>query len=71
MRSGCAKGTFQIAHRNSLSCAHAFFYVQFGTSLLHIGTDLLHMRSGEAHAFVFQEGALFVQAAGIAGEAAV
>ena len=40
----CAKGTFQIAHRMSLSAQSLFCYVQFGTSLLHIrqphGCDL-------------------------------
>ena len=32
----CAKGTSQIAHRNSLSVPNLSSYVQFGTSLSHI-----------------------------------
>ena len=36
VQNGCAKGTSQIAHRNGHSAFVLFFYVQFGTSLLHI-----------------------------------
>ena len=32
----CAEGTSQIAHRNSEPALKDFFYVRFGTSLLHI-----------------------------------
>ena len=35
----CAKGTSQIAHRKGLSVPALYSYVQFGTSLLHIGWD--------------------------------
>ena len=52
-KSGCAKGTFQIAHRKRWYVLKDCSYVQFGTSLLHIritscyvqfGTSLLHIR---------------------------
>ncbi len=34
--TGCAKGTFQIAHRKRSCALRDYCYVQFGTSLLHI-----------------------------------
>ena len=42
----CAKGTFQIAHRNREPVLKVLSYVQFGTSLLHIvrsGKGLSHI----------------------------
>ena len=36
VQQGCAEGTSQIAHRNSEPALKDFFYVRFGTSLLHI-----------------------------------
>ena len=36
VQKGCAEGTSQIAHRNSEPALKDFFYVRFGTSLLHI-----------------------------------